>query len=769
MKHLSLQVLFILLIGHPIFFSSVHGQNMYGYVKDQKTGESLIGVNIYAPEAQIGTTTNTFGYFQITTSGQNTIHLRLSYVGYETIDTTLAVALSQNMIIKMSANANLPEIEVTGDQSLGEGRQLGKVVIPMEQLNKVPPLLGEVDPFKALALTPGIANGVEGTSDLYIRGGTPDQNLILYDGAKVYNANHLFGFLSPFNPDIVKDIKVYKGAFPSRFGGRLSSVVDVTGKEGNKNKTVRKATIGLINTRLLLEGPWVKDKLSYTLGARSSHLATLLLFSDQSYYFYDLNGKLNYKTDRSNLSFSAYSSWDKWTVDLGNKEQASKLHTSWGNKTASLRYARDMGSRLFVQGLVTFNHYQYGIQQNLDERDTTSNSILSRSFIQEWDGKVDADYRLTKNWGINWGIEAGLMRINPRSVETSTGIGSITQTAVETERILRLAPYLENSFSISDNLQVTLGGRYAIFKTISGNRYAYLEPRVSLDYDWNGYHVKAAYAKMNQPLHLLTGNFIGVSNNIWVGASATAAPQSVEHFSLGVEKKVSKALFASAELYYKRFERLVDPLPGVSFLQTDFSQWEDIAGLNGQGRVAGLELFLRYKHEHFFGWLAYTLSISKVRFDEINGGNWYFRTYDRRHDLSITGGYQLGNNWEFLSTFVLNSGNRLTLPTSLYYDPLSRIPVGVYRGRNNEKTPIYHRLDISFRHHRVWPSGKERTFNVGIYNVYARKNPFYVIAEPDLNFDNLFDEENRKLTLGNQVKQFSLFNLIPFVNYTFTF
>lgn len=759
MTRLSLSVLLV------IATIPIQSQNIYGYVKDEKSGESLIGVNIFMPETQKGTTTNTFGYFQIPIFDDNDIRLQLSYVGYESIDTTLSSSSSEGIVIKMLAQANLPEIEVVANTSLGEGRQLGKVLIPMEQLMKVPPLLGEADPFKALALTPGIANGVEGTSDLYIRGGTPDQNLILYDGAKVYNANHLFGFLSPFNPDIVKDIKVYKGAFPSRFGGRLSSVVDITGKEGNKNKTIRKATIGLINSRLLLEGPWVKDKLSYTFGARSSHLATLLLFSDQSYYFYDLNGKLNYKTDRSNLSFSAYSSWDKWTVDLGNKEQASKLHTVWGNKTASLRYARDMGSRLFVHGLVTFNHYQYGIQQDLNDRDTTSTSILSRSFIQEWDGKLDADYRLTKNWDINWGIEAGLMRINPRSVQTSTGVGSITQTAVETDRILRLAYYLENKISFCDNLQLTLGTRYADFKTISGNRYAYLEPRVSLDYKLNDYHFKAAYAKMNQPLHLLTGNFIGVSNNIWVGANATAAPQGVEHFSFGVERKIGKALFASAELYYKRFERLVDPLPGVSFLQTDFSKWENIAGLNGIGSAVGVELFLRYKHKRLFWWLAYTMSYSKVRFDEINGGNWYFRTYDRRHDLSITGGYELGNNWEFLSTFVLNSGNRLTLPSSLYYDPLSGVPAGIYQGRNNEKTPIYHRLDISFRHHQVWPSGKERTFNVGIYNAYARKNPFYVIAEPDISSD----KENHKLTLGGQVRQFSLFNLIPFVNYTFTF
>jgi hypothetical protein len=763
---LSLPFLFFLL--QTISWSPVYGQSIHGYVTDAKSGESLIGVNIYDPGTQIGTSTNTFGYFQMTTD-RKTIRLQLSYVGYETIDTILSVVPSQSIDLRMQANANLPEIEVVDHRNLGEGRQLGKVMIPMEELNKVPPLLGESDPFKALALTPGIANGVEGTSDLYIRGGTPDQNLILYDGAKVYNANHLFGFLSPFNPDIVKDITVYKGAFPSRFGGRLSSIVDITGKEGNKQKTVRKATIGLINSRLLLEGPLVKDKLSYTFGARSAHLSSLLLFSDQSYYFYDLNGKLNYKTARSNLSLSAYSSWDKWTVDYSNEEQESDLKTSWGNRTASLRYARDLGSRLFVQGLVTYNHYQYGIRQRIADRDTSSNSLLSKAFIQEWDGKLDADYRLTKNWYINWGIEAGLMRINPRSVATSAAIGSLTQTAAQTERILRLAPYLENRIRLSDDLRFTLGARYAIFKTISGNRYDYLEPRVSLDYDWKDYHFKAAYAKMHQPLHLLTGNFIGVSNNIWVGANATAAPQGVEHFSLGVERQLGKSLFASAEIYYKRYQRLVDPLPGVSFIQTDFSQWEEIAGLNGLGQAGGLELFLRYKHKRFFGRLAYTLSFSKVRFAAINGGDWYFRTYDRRHDLSITGGYKLGNDWEFLSTFVINSGNRLTLPTSLYYDPLSGYPVGVYQSRNNEKTPIYHRLDVAFRHHRTWPSGKERTFNVGVYNAYARKNPFYVIAEPDLDYVGPTDRENDRLSIGNRTKLFSLFNVVPFVNYTFTF
>ncbi len=767
-----LSFLLILFILPFLGFDKIHAQ-IHGYVKDKADNESLIGVNIYAPQLQTGTSTNSFGYFQLGTELQE-IQLQISYVGYQTIDTILQVNPSKPVMINLKSTVDLPEVEVTSPKGIGEGLQLGKTIIPMPQLNKIPPLLGEADPLKALALTPGISNGAEGTSDLYVRGGTPDQNLILYDGAKVYNSNHLFGFLSPFNPDIIKDIKVYKGAFPARFGGRLSSVIDITGKEGNKNQATRKLTLGLVNSRLLLEGPIAKNKWSYTFGARSAHLASLLLLARseedyQTYFFYDLNGKINYKSDKSNLSLSAYSSRDNWgLVDRGN-EQDSKLNAIWGNRTASLRYARNLGSRSFFQGLLTYNRYSYGLEQELKNSAESNADLLSQAFIQEWDAKAQIDYRINPNWDLNVGLEGGLLRVNPRSVETSDRVGGTLQTPAATQRINRLAPFIESNYRFNKNLQFTLGGRYANFQTVSGTNYAYLEPRLSLDYKLGPYHIKAAYAQMHQPLHLLTGNFIGISNNIWVGATNQAAPQGVDHYSLGAERKIGKHTFISGELFYKNYRRLIDPLPGVDFLQSNVSEWESLAGLNGIGRSAGLELFLRYRKDRLAGWIGYTLSYSKVRFNQINSGEWYFRQYDRRHDLSLTASYDLGNDWEFLSTFVLSSGYRLTLPSIVYYDPNYNRPVAVYRDRNREKAPIYHRLDIAFRRSVIRPSGKERTFNIGLYNVYGRKNPFYVIAEPDLKYDRPSNEENRNLLLGNQVKLRSFFNILPFVNYTFTF
>lgn len=754
------------------FVSQLEGQ-VYGYIKDGANNESLIGVNIYVPELQIGSSTNNFGYFQLSTTLPK-IRLQISYVGYQTVDTTLQVNAAQPVTISLRRAASLPEVEIVSSKGIGEGIQLGKTVIPMEQLNKIPPLLGEADPFKALALTPGISNGAEGTSDIYVRGGTPDQNLVLYDGAKVYNANHLFGFLSPFNPDIVKDIKVYKGAFPTRYGGRLSSIIDISGREGNKKQAVRKLTLGLVNSRLLLEGPIIKNKWSYTFGARTAHLASLLLLARreedyQTYFFYDLNGKINYKSDKSNLSLSAYSSWDNWGVIDRGSEQDSKLNAIWGNRTASVRYARTLGSRLFFQGLVTYNRYSYGIEQELKNESTSNADILSQAFIREWDAKAEVDYRIHTKWDLNAGLEGGLLQVNPRSVETSDRVGGTSQTAVATTRILRLAPFIESRYRFTRDLQFTAGGRLANFKTISGTDYTFLEPRLSLDYQVGAYQFKVAYAQMHQPLHLLTGNFIGISNNIWVGATDQAPPQAVVHYSLGAERKIGNTILASAEVYFKNYSRLIDPLPGVDFLQSNVGQWEDIVGLDGIGEAMGIELFLRYRGERLFGWIGYTLSSSRVQFNQINEGEWYFRTYDRRHDLSLTAGYDIGDHWEFLSTFVLSSGYRLTLPVSLYYDPQYGAPVPVYRSRNNERTPIYHRLDIAFRYHRTRPSGKERIFNIGIYNAYARKNPFYVIAEPDLRYDRPSDQDNRKLLIGNQVKLRSFFNFLPFVNYTFTF
>ncbi|WP_170110500.1 TonB-dependent receptor [Flavilitoribacter nigricans] len=749
------------------------GQHLSGYITDKASGESLIGVHIYDPESQTGTTTNAFGFFQMI-SPEDSLRLQLSYVGYQTVDTTIAVARSGPLKIGMQQAAELPEVEVHGTSTAGESRQLGRTMIPMEQLNKVPPLLGAPDPFKALALTPGISNGTDGTSDIYVRGGTPDQNLILYDGAKVYNANHLFGLLSPFNPDVVKDIQVYKGAFPARYGGRLSSVVDVSGKEGDKQRTIRKLTIGLVNSRLLLEGPIVKNKLSYTFGARSAHLAALLLLGGkgdgyQNYYFYDLNGKLNFKTDKSNLSLSTYSSWDNWLIaEQWTREQKSKLKSSWGNRTASLRYARATGKRLFLQGLLTYNRYQQSLSQKLVDVSGAISPLLSQAFIQEWDAKLDADYQASRDWQFNFGLEGGLLRINPRSVSVSSGIDSTLLGAAMTDWVLRLAPYVENEIRLGERLQLTGGLRFAFFRVAGGQQYAYPEPRLSMDLRAGPYLFKAAYAHMHQPLHLLTANAVGISNNIWVSAKAGVRPQSVIHYSLGAERPIGKEWFASAEVYYKKYRRLVDPLPGVDFLQTDLDQWEINSGLDGLGRAGGLEVMLRHEGERLSGWLAYTWSTSEVRFDRINDGNWYFRKFDRRHDVSVTGAWKMSNHWEFLTTFVLNSGYRLTLPHSLYFDPISNFPVAVYEGRNNEKTPLYHRLDIAFRRHRVYPSGRQWTFNIGIYNVYARNNPYYMIAEPNLEYRQPPGYTEPKLAVGNRANIWSFFRFLPFVNYTFS-
>lgn len=768
----SLAVITTLIVG----LQGMSGQNIIGYVKDHANDESLVGVNIYAPELQIGTATNAFGYFQLA-SPQPELRLQISYVGYQLLDTLLRADPVKPVVISLHPSAELPEVEVSAGGTSGESRQLGRTMIPMEQLNKVPPLLGSPDPFKALALTPGISNGADGTSDIYVRGGTPDQNLILYDGAKVYNASHLFGLLSPFNPDIVKDIQVYKGAFPARFGGRLSSVVDVTGSEGNKQAARRKLTLGLVNSRLLVEGPILKDKLSYSFGARSAHMAALLLLGNknddyQNYYFYDLNGKLNYKTDKSNLSLSAYSSWDNWLiVEQYTKAQQAKVRANWGNRTASLRYARAAGGKLFVQGLLTYNRYQQGLEEELLDSFAISNPLLTQAFIQEWDARLDADYRISGEWKLNFGLEGGMQRINPRSIAASSGIDSTILGVAETRQVLHLAPYLESKVQLTDRLHLTAGLRHAHFRVDSGDRYTYLEPRLSLDYQAGKYQLKAAYAHMHQPLHLLTANGVGISNNIWVSAKQGVEPQSVVHYSLGVERPINKQLFASVEVYSKHYRRLVDPLPGVDFLRSDLDHWETISGLNGIGRAMGLEVMLRYQGSRLSGWLSYTLSSSEVRFNEINNGQWYFRKYDRRHDLSLTGAYNLGDKWEMMATFVLNSGFRLTLPHSLYYDPVNGLPVGVYSGRNNERTPIYHRLDIAFRRHKLLPSGKERTFNIGVYNVYGRSNPFYVIAEPDLGYQQPPgpNSPGQGLTLGNRARLWSFFRFLPFINYTFTF
>jgi hypothetical protein len=749
---------------------NAQGEPVHGSIREAGSGESLIGAYVQSKRNGKAVTTDAFGNFRITEAPTDTLLLLVTYVGYRPLDTML-VKPKFPLVLYMSPNAMLPTIVIQSKDADKRARSSLTVIdLPVELLNALPALAGETDPLKSLQLMPGISAGAEGTSDLYIRGGTPDQNLLLLDGAKIYNANHLFGFLSPFHPDLVKSIKVHKAGFPSRFGGRLSSVIEVDSEEGNKQKWERSGALGLINSRFKISGPLVKDKLSLSLGGRTAHLSLINLLTSnsesfQTYLFYDLNFKLNLKTDKSNLSLSVFRNYDRTAVEDRFLRQPLRGVFDYGNLTGSARWSYALGPRFTSVTLLTSNDYSYRAREESTSEiggelfNASTSTISERNF--KWEVKGD----LSRAVAVEAGLEASNRTIRPRQLSTSNELIPISNIAPEhsNDGAVFGAVFVKPN----DKLSVEAGLRLQAYELPEIDQLVtFLEPRLNTRFEFSE-RVSGvfSYAKMSQGLHMISNNFIGLPTNLWVTANGRVPPSSSHNYSLGFEIDRKNDQFTT-DLYYKTGKNIIDPLPGVSFFQASTESWEDDISTGGEAEAYGLEFLYKRDEQKFFGWMAYTLSWNRIRYDDINEGKWYFRQFDRRHDLSVVGGVNLNERWQFLSTFVLNSGFRLTLPVALYYNGFDSQPIPVYRGRYNEKSPLYHRLDVSFQRKVVKKSGKFSTFSVGCYNVYGNRNPTYLLYETDNS--SLVPGTTTLLpgTFSGTVRQFSFFTFVPFVNYS---
>lgn len=749
------------------FANQFNAQAFSGVIQDANSKETLIGATIFVPNVTYGTTTDTYGRFIIPGVKEGTsLRLQVSYVGYQNVDTTIIVN-KESFVLQLSNRADLPEVTVIAKSPF---QQLGSVDIPIKELNAIPALLGEQDPLKALVLTPGISNGAEGTAGLFVRGGTPDQNLILFDGAKVYNANHLFGLLSPFNPDLIKDLKVYKSYFPSRYGGRLSSVIDISSIEGNKNELQKTVSVGLINSRVSLQGPLIKNKLSFAVGGRTAHLALLNLLTagDENYtnyIFYDINGKVNFRSDKLNVSASAFRASDNLIEVDDFLDAPYRTVIQWSNATASVRAAYNLGPNLTVDGNFNFNRYTYGVEQQLFE--TPGGVELSRidnkAFVQEYVSKIGFAYQPTRRIQLSTGLEINNRSTKPKETQVAvTGESTILVGESPTEKSQDIAVYTEIEASPTKWFKLNAGLRYASYLLPDNASFSRAEPRISTEFTASDrFRFQLAYTKMTQPLHLLTSNYIGVPSNIWVSARSSAPPQISQQYAAGVSYQINPSARLSIEAYYKTSENLVDPLPGTNFYQSNITDWQDIAGINGEGRAYGSEFFYQFKSNKWYGWASYTLSWTKARFSGINNGQYFFRQFDRRHDISLTGGYKLNEGWDLLANFVYQTGYRQTLPAAIYQDPFFNSAESILIGRFQEKVPDYHRLDVSFRHTKKSRS-RERSIAIGIYNTYGRANPFFVFPDPDVQLTS----SGQVQQFNNEVKKLSLFNLIPSINYT---
>lgn len=793
--------LFFLLFVHTVFAQTPAAKfTVSGYVSDAASGERLIGATIVDRRSGQGTVSNTYGFYSLTLP-TDSVALYVAYIGYEAQTIPFLLHENRSLNVNMDASAVLKEVEIVADkyERIEERAQMGRIDVPIAQIKQIPALLGEKDVLKALQLLPGVSGGGEGQSGLYVRGGGPDQNLILLDGVPVYNASHLFGFFSVFNADAIRDVSLTKGGFPARFGGRLSSVVEINMKEGNENEFHGEGTVGIVASKLTLEGPITKGKSSFIVSGRRTYIDLLArpliksgFKSDGSegvagYYFYDLNAKVNHRfSDKDRLFFSFYTGKDKFYLDLKDRynyaqsrnEYDTNTGLGWGNLTAALRWNHVLTPKLFANATLTYSRYKFNTDAASSDRSiengvTISESAYSLGYFSGIDdvaAKVDFDFLPNPQHYIKFGGSAIVHTFYPgrfdtyikESVEdpgTSASIGQPNVTAGE------LALYAEDDWKATDRLRLNYGIHISSF-LVKDNPYLSVQPRLNVRYLLNkGWALKGAFSTMRQYIHLLTNETIGLPTDLWLPTTAAVKPQDSWQAALGLAKTIGKDYEFSAEAYYKEMKNVIAFREGASLFQ--FDDWQSRVE-QGDGTAYGLELFVQKKKGRFNGWVGYTLSWAWREFDNINLGRRYPYKFDRRHDFEVVGSYKFNDRVSLSATWVYSTGNAVTLGTSRYQAPGPYTNDGYYYSyetthtaeRNNFRYQSYHRLDVGVdftkqkkRHQRTW--------SFGAYNAYNRKNPFFLLLDKD--YDNQTGKQESVL------KQVSLFPVIPYVAYSFKF
>ena len=756
-----------------------------GYVRDGATGESLPGVAVVHPASSQGTTTNTFGFYSLTlATSPDSVRLLVSALGYEKLRLARKAERSFTYDFRLkTSTAELAGVEVVGskEEKIAESTRMGTINIPVNQIKLLPALFGETDVLKVLQLLPGVQAGGEGSSGLYVRGGSPDQNLLLLDGTPIYNASHLFGFFSIFNADAIKNVELIKGGFPARYGGRLSSVVDITMKEGNMQKLHGEGAIGLIASRFTLEGPIKKDTASFIFSARRTYidiLARPLIKANADglvagYYFYDLNGKLNWKlSPRDRLYLSGYMGYDEFYAnDEGKKrdngdysKQRSAL--GWGNRIAALRWNHIVNDRLFMNTHLTYTRYQFDVGVTQEDRFTDSNgqartdkfALNYLSNIQDISVKSDFDYVPNPNHYVRFGGQYIRHQFRPGALQTEGSTDPAENKATGHNIGANEASlYAEDDVKLTDRLKVNVGLRVNSF-LVDKKLYPSVEPRVSarflLTEQWA---LKAAYARTTQYVHLLTNSGIGLPTDLWVPATATILPQKAQQFSLGAARSLrfhGEDFELSMETYYKPMQNLIEFREGADFVGTTDDNYESKI-TSGQGWAYGAELFLQKKSGRTTGWIGYTLAWSNRRFPELNRGELYPYKYDRRNDFKLVVIHEFNNRLTLSGTFVYGSGNAVTLSQGRYSLGPNSGTFEDYGSRNSYRMAAYHRLDLDLSHTKKKRWG-EVVNSFSVYNAYNRHNPYFIY---------LGRGSDNKMSY----RQVSLFPILPSFSKTFRF
>lgn len=785
-----------------------------GYVKDANSGEWLIGAKVYDLQSLEGAITNDFGFFSLTLP-DGPVSLRVSYAGYESYQ--LPLTLEDDAVLTFELDyLELDAVDIIAEdiESIAEQTEMSSIDVPIEQIKLLPALLGEVDVIKAIQLLPGVQSGNEGSTGLYVRGGGPDQNLILLDDVPLYYVSHLGGFFSVFNADALSNVKLVKGGFPARYGGRLSSVLDIRMKEGNNQEYQVEGSVGVLASKLSVQGPIIKNKTSFIVSARRTYfdlftrpltaLATRIGSEGEGsgsfgYYFYDLNAKVNHIiSDKDRLYFSTYLGNDVLGLSIedqvGERGDPNYAYTrldsrnGWGNQLAALRWNHLWSPKLFSNLTATYTNYRLRLDNEIDAAFAANQSgtdIFESSFffgyfsgIRDFGARWDFDYYPNPNHDIEFGLNTTWHTFTPGAIGLSVGFSDTTllDTTINNElaRGLETSIYIEDQMKIGDRLSANAGLHFAHY-LINQKNYFSLQPRLSARYlltdKWS---LKASYSRMTQFLHLLVNSTTGLPVDLWVPATENVAPQQAWQAAAGVAGTIFDGLIdVSVEGYYKEMSGLISYKEGVSLYLGVEGSWENRVETDGEGQAYGAEILFQKKTGKTTGWLGYTLSWNNRRFENLNNGETFPFRYDRRHDISLVIAHKFNDRISISGTWVYGTGNAITLPSGNFATPIpSQNNFGsnflLYQtagatlyenGRNGFRMEAYHRADfgINFTKEKKWGV---RTWNISFYNLYNRQNPyFYFLGTEEVPGSPGESQPS--------LRKLALFPIIPSVSYSF--
>ena len=778
-------IVLLFIIHATLHIGNTQSLTLSGKILDQGSGEPLIQANIWLKELDgKGAVSNETGYFSLKIKpGRYT--LAVSYVGYNTLEQNISIRSDTFLQIGLTPFV-LDAVEITAPRERLNPITFGRFDIPLEYLKKMPALMGEPDPIKGLALLPGISTGQEGTTGLFVRGGTPDQNQILLDGANIYNASHLFGFLSVFNPNTVKSMSVYKSGFPSQFGGRLSSILDIHMKEGNLHKRSRQVSVGLINSSWVEEGPIKPGKSSFLIAGRAAYLGLIsqiqrygfLLASvgnSVSYNLFDLNAKLNYHLpNHAQLSITGFANGDFYANSEKRDVTIIDTKLRWGNQAGSLIYTQPLWSGWQWKSIAGMNHFHYRLQntfKSFQEEDAFSGVFINRSKVQDVFLRTRLSGSISPNYTLHIAAEGGLQSFLPGSIRLGDDLAVFDSLNFDSRQKIATryaAAGIDQEFTFGI-LQLRAGLRFSHYAA-RNRSWNFLDPRLALQIQpAENWRISLAYDRMYQPLHLLTQNTAILPTDVWAPATPTAPPQQSDQYSLGVSWVLPDSAWQlSMETYYKHMSGISDFRPGANLILNLDQGWESVLNAGGLGKVAGMEWMLQKSKGSWQGWIAYTLSRNQRSFSNLLAGQWVPFKYDRRHDLSISGSYKLKGHWDFSATFVFSSGFPINLPVSFIpsfggdpqFPVIDEEIIPVYSGYNNRRLPPYHRLDLGAHHTKITKRGKERTWSFSVYNVYSRQNPVSIRHRATW----VRNENNKTVAYQPVTELHSLFGIIPSIS-----